>query len=308
MPYSALKARLDAGDIVILDGGIGSELEKTGVSMDHQLWCGMAMETNPDLVTKVHESYLNAGAEVITANTYSTGRHALKLAGLGDRTDAWNRAAVRLARGAIDASGRDAVLAGSVSNFASWDGLNADQMRASFAEQGRILVDEGVDLIILETLASPPDVVRAITEETQDLEVPVWLAMSVKADDDTGAIMHGQEEHKDYSKNPVGYQPFEDMIAAVSDCGVEAMLMMHSQRQVTKAAVEILAANFDGPIGAYPNAGYWKRPEWVFVDDLTPEVYAAEAQSWIAAGARIVGGCCGVGPEHIAAVRSVVHP
>jgi len=276
--------------------------------MDHQLWCGMAMETHPAHVTKVHESYLEAGADIITANTYSTGRHALELAGLEDKTDAWNRAAVRLARDAIEAYGLDVCLAGSVSNYASWDGLNADQMRGSFAEQGRILVDEGVDLIILETLASPPDVVRVISEETQGLGVPVWLAMSVKANDDTGAIMHGQEEHPEHSRNPVGYQPLEATVHAVSDCGIDVMLMMHSQRRVTPDAVKILADTFDGPVGAYPNAGYWKRPEWIFVDDLKPEVYAAEAQTWIAAGARIVGGCCGVGPEHIAAVRSVLHP
>ena len=77
--------------------------------------------------------------------------------------------------------------------------------------------------------------------------------------------------------------------------------MMHSVRDVTEDAVKVLRGAYSGPVGAYPNAGYWTRPNWAFVDQVSPEVYLADARRGVEAGAAIVGGCCGVGVEHIRA-------
>ena len=77
---------------------------------------------------------------------------------------------------------------------------------------------------------------------------------------------------------------------------------MHSEIDVTKAAVEILREQYHGPVGAYPNAGYWQRPEWIFVDQISPDDYAKKARTWADEGAQIIGGCCGIGPEHIRAL------
>ena len=78
--------------------------------------------------------------------------------------------------------------------------------------------------------------------------------------------------------------------------------MMHSVRDVTEDAVKIMLATYSGPVGAYPNAGYWKRPNWTFVDQISPDEYLADARRWVEAGAAIVGGGCGVGVEHIRAL------
>ena len=80
------------------------------------------------------------------------------------------------------------------------------------------------------------------------------------------------------------------------------MLTMHSAFDVTEDAVRIMRKNYTGPVGAYPNAGYWERPNWVFVDRLSPDEYLTGARRWAEAGATIVGGCCGVGVEHIRAL------
>ena len=77
------------------------------------------------------------------------------------------------------------------------------------------------------------------------------------------------------------------------------ILVMHSDLKVTNGAVKELKSNHDGIIGAYPNAGFWEKPSWKFVDQITPESYLKEAEGWISNGAQIVGGCCGVGPELI---------
>ena len=90
--------KLDAGEIVILDGAIGSELEKRGVVMDDDAWCGRAMLSDPDVVRTLHDDYIAAGADVITTNTFGTNRFALEPAGLNDRFDEINQLAVDLAR------------------------------------------------------------------------------------------------------------------------------------------------------------------------------------------------------------------
>jgi homocysteine S-methyltransferase len=93
------------------------------------------------------------------------------------------------------------------------------------------------------------------------------------------------------------------MERVIAQDGFSALLMMHSEIDVTKAAVEILHRQYTGPVGAYPNAGYWQRPEWVFVDQIPPNDYVNKASTWVAEGAQIIGGCCGIGPEHIRALR-----
>jgi S-methylmethionine-dependent homocysteine/selenocysteine methylase len=99
---TTLQQRLDRKEIIILDGAIGTELQQRGVPMDASAWCATAMKSRPHIVREVHEDYIRAGADVITANTFSTARHALEVAGLGDEVDALNRQAVELAREARD--------------------------------------------------------------------------------------------------------------------------------------------------------------------------------------------------------------
>ena len=97
-----LDEKIAAGDVIVLDGGTGTEIARLGGAMDAAAWCAVANRTHPDTVRRVHESYLEAGADVIIANTFATCRHVLDGAGLGDETVAINRCAVELAREARD--------------------------------------------------------------------------------------------------------------------------------------------------------------------------------------------------------------
>ena len=300
-----LAARLDAGGVVVLDGAIGTELERLGAPMHGAIWCGHAIETHPHLIAEVHRSYLAAGADVITANTYATGRHALALAGLEDRTVDWNSRAVEIALAERDrvAPGQEAWVAGSIAPFGRWRDAEAEELRASYAEQAEILIGAGVDLLILEMLAAPPDFVTVALEETLGRGVPVWVGLSCTEDRESGRLMYGVEESRGKSTQRI-FEPFADVARRAQAMGPAAVLMMHSEFAVTRAAVEDLRAALPGPVGAYPNAGYWIRPEWAFEDQVAPEAYAEAAAGWVAAGAQIVGGCCGIGPEHIAAMHN----
>ncbi len=303
-PFQVVENKLSEGQVVVLDGGTGSELEKLGVTMDQDMWCGLAMETNPELVQKVHTLYMDAGADVITANTYSTPPLPLRRAGYAEKVEPWNRLAIELAFNARDQHSRreQTCIAGSVSTYDTWSDGSAEALFPSFKEQADLLVDCGVDLILLETLASPLDHVLAAVEATKHLEIPVWTAISCLEDRETGEIMFGVEESHDHKETAKSFADFGEAIDKLTNAGCQTLLVMHSEFSIAGKAVADLAEKFDGPVGIYPNAGYWERPKWVFVDQISPEVYADNAEAWVRNGANIVGGCCGVSPEQIKAV------
>ena len=305
-----LEAVLRRDGTVVLDGAMGTELERLGAPMHDSVWCAKALEDHPDLVREVHRSFIEAGADVITTNTYAAPRHSLAPGGLADRVVEWNARAVAMAREVRDATDapRPVYVAGSVSTFGSFNRLDPAELARGLREQARILVEHGVDLLLLETLGSKRDAVEAGVEVITDLGLPVWVAMSCTQGRGSGEVMLGVEESQAHSgtDNVAEYEPFGPAVAAIMARGGSAALMMHSDLKVTSGALDSIAAHYDGPRGAYPNAGHWLRPEWAFVDQVSPEAYAEEASGWIEAGARIVGGCCGIGPAHIKAVRERV--
>ena len=299
-----LETRLRTGGPVILDGAIGTELERLGAAMDQEVWCARALADCPDLVHQVHRRYIDAGADVITTNSFSATRDAMQRCGLGEHFEDWNRRSVRIAREERDRSRRSGsvVVAGSVSSYGRFDGLDIETMSGHFRAQGEILVEEGVDLLVLETLGSAARTVKAMVTATSDLGVPLWVSVSCVRATDTGAVMFGIEESREAPDATQTYGPLADAVCDIMSVGGSAILMMHSVRDVTEDAVKVLREAYSGPVGAYPNAGYWARPNWTFVDQVTPEAYLADARRWVDAGAAIVGGCCGVGVEHIRAL------
>ena len=159
-----LDKKLAAGDIIVLDGATGSEIERLGGEMHAAAWCGLANRTHPDTVRRVHESYLEAGADVITTNTFATCRHVLDGAGYGGETVAINRRAVELAREARDrvAPDRPVAVAGSMSNTVAWvpgtfgpDSAclpSPQKEAANYREVADTLAEAGCDLLMMEML------------------------------------------------------------------------------------------------------------------------------------------------------------
>ena len=289
---------------MVLDGANGTELERLGVRMDQDLWCARALSDRPEMVREVHRRYIDAGADVITTNSYSATREAMQRYGMAAHFEDWNRRSVRIAREARDRSSRAAsvVVAGSVSSYGWFDKLDVETMSDHFRAQGEILVEEGVDLLMLESLASTARTVKEMVRATKDLGVPVWVSVSCARDRDSGALMLGIEESGEASYVAQTYGPLAESVREIMSVGGSAVLMMHSVRDITEDAVKVLRASYPGPVGAYPNAGYWERPNWTFVDQVSPDEYLADARRWAAAGAAVVGGCCGVGVEHIRAL------
>ncbi len=303
----AVLGRIADGGLVIIDGGTGSQLQAEGVPMDHVAWSARANLEQPDVVQRVHEQYIRAGAEVIIANTYASSRSALVPAGLGDRVADANRSAVRAAMQAREAAATGPVaVAGSMSSFSPIDryvgadreaghGPASDDPRfpslADFREQAGLLVEGGVDLIALEMI-NARGYGRAALQAATETGLPVWLGISpVRLDDGTLGTLPKLGDGDSY----------EDLLAALVDPGLAAVTVMHAKPELSLEAIEIIRRHYAGPIGVYAETGDWTQPNWVF-DGLTPAEYLQQAITWADHGAQLIGGCCGVGPEHIRAL------
>jgi S-methylmethionine-dependent homocysteine/selenocysteine methylase len=300
MTYNFIKQRLENNDIIILDGAIGAELEKKGAKMHKDLWCGTCSLESPDLVKKVHEEYILAGADIITTNTYATTPIAMKQYGFDDQINDFNKKSVQIAKEAVKNSNKDIAVAGSVSTFGSLYKFGTEAMKPGFKEQLKILSGEGVDLIILEAMSSQADIVETIIECSLESKLPVWLSISCIIDDKTNKVMLGYNDTIDSDTNI--YEDFETSINNFSKIHKGPILIAHSDIEVTGQAVKIAKKKFNGVLGAYPNRGHYEKPHWKFVDNITPSEYLEKVKSWVEDGVQIVGGCCGVGVEEIKAI------
>lgn len=303
MGYESLRQRLDRGDTVLLDGGTGTELERRGVTMDPEAWCGPATLHNADVLEGIHRDYIRAGADVITANTYASSRLMLEPAGHGDRVEQINRSAVETAQRARDASGRkDVLVAGSLSHMyplatASDRPDRAREpapqtMRAAFHELAFLLRDAGCDLILLEMLYDPHRI-ELVLESALATGLPVWAGFAVRRNA-RGEI--------------VAYAPdrsvaLAELIEPLRGSGVQAAGLMHSSADLIHEGSVIFRERFDGPLLAYPDSGYFRMPHWHFENVIEPEVLVDFARDWVDAGVQILGGCCGLSPRHIAALH-----
>ena len=300
MSYNLINEKLNNGKLVILDGAMGSELEKSGAKMDKNLWCGTCSVEFPELVTKVHEDYIEAGADVITTNTYACTPISMKNYGLEKSIEEFNQKSVQVAKKAIKNSNKNIALAGSVSASGSFYKLGIKAMIPGFKEQIKILKEEGVDLIILEAMSSQADIVQAMIECSYKINIPVWLSISCVIDDKTNKVMLGYNDTVD--SPPEVYENFEISLNRFSKLHKGPILIAHSDIDVTGKALDIAKKNLNGILGVYPNTGYYEKPHWKFADDITPNDYLEYAKSWQKNGAQIIGGCCGLGVEEIKAI------
>ena len=282
-------------DITLLDGSIGQELVKRAGKRPTPLWSTSVMLEAPDHVGAVHRDYFEAGATVATTNTYAVLRDRLEPAGIGDQFEALIDTALAQAETARAAHGTGRI-AGALGPLgasyrpdicpppAEAEALYADSVRA---------MNDRVDLFLIETAASVAQAEGALRGASLGTK-PVWLSVTVM--DDDGSRLRSGEGVGELAAIVAQYQP-------------QAVLVNCSRPEAMAAALDIIAG-FGLPFGAYAN-GFTRITE-AFLEsrptvealsarvDLTPEAYADFAMGWVGQGATIVGGCCEVGPEHIA--------
>jgi len=294
-----LLERFVRGEVVVLDGAMGTELERRGVETPLPLWSAEALLEAPDVVRAIHEDYLRAGADVITANTFRTTPRTMRRAGLpAEEADRITRLAVELAREARAHAAVDRVtwVAGSVAPLEDCYRPDvappADVAALEHAEQAALLADAGADLLLVETMNSIAEAVEA-TRAAVATGLPTLVSFIMRSDVE---IWNAER--------------LEDAVRAVEPLGPAAVLVNCLPAETAERCLEVMARASRLPLGCYPNAG---DPDlglgtWRHDESRTPEWFAGHAKSWLARGALLVGGCCGTSPAHIRALREAVPP
>ena len=251
----------------------------------------------PDMVRAIHADYIAAGADVITTNTFRASRVWLRTRGLADQIPALNRRSVELAIEARKQAGAVATVAvaGSISTANTTEATSVEEGYEAYLEQARLLAAAGADLLILEMLKDVPQAYAALAAAKQ-AGLPVWAGFSCRTTDNGGTELLATEPG----------QSFADALHEIGPLEVDAATIMHTKLEDAGAALAVLQAHWHGPIGAYPHAGTWLRPEWEFDASLRPESLTANALRWKSDGSRIFGACCGMGVDYIAALHDRV--
>ena len=296
--YSHIQQKLDSGQTIILDGGTGTDIQRRGAPMSGDTWCAEVNLTHPEIVLAVHEEYIARGADIITANTFASSALSFNHYGRDDDLLKIDTAAVAIAKQA--AAGKPVAVAGSVSTMRpvapgtdrtlkerEWPEAEARQL---FRRKVENLARAGVDLLMMEMMRDVDYSVYA-TETAIATGLPVWVGISVERGHGNKLVGFGRED-----------QLLDDVAARLAKTRPAVMSIMHTSANDTDEALDILAKYWHGPIGVYPECGYFKSPEWQFVDVITPQDLVGKAHEWRKKRASILGGCCGIGPDHIAAL------
>ena len=277
--------------IVIFDGATGTEFYKRDFFINNS-YEGLCL-TNPKVVSEIHRSYVEAGAEVITTNTYGANRNKLSRHGLGEKVREINIAAVELARAEC---GEDTLVCGSVGPIGDCHGaaLEGKQLAGILAEQIDALECAGADFIIFESISSNGDLENAYNALELKSQIPFMFSFNVDRDLD---MPHG-ESLVPLLKVIDAHLRKPTALGLNCGAGVEAML----------GALEKLLPLTDYPVIAQPNAGMPKSVDNRMIYMCSPEYLTTYALRYVNLGVRGIGGCCGIGPQHIRDIVRSIRP
>ena len=282
---------LSRDDTVLIDGALGTELASRGVSTALPLWSAAALEAAPQVVGDIHRDYVRAGARIITANTFRTTTFTFQLAG---HDEAGAREAARAATGqavslARKAAGGEALVAGSLAPVGDCYDPSAypgDAIaEATYRQLAQWIAEAGADLLIVETQITLPEL-RLALEAASSTGLTVLVSCLV--DRDT-RLLDGT--------------PLSTVVRAAEVGGARGILINCVTLPVARTGIEALARLTSLPIGVYANAGQSQPSREGRIEKLVSDrEYLAAVDGWVAAGARMIGGCCGTTPRTIAAM------
>lgn len=292
--YENLLARLRAGERIVIDGGTGSEVERRGAPKLDNAWSGGGALDAPGIVREIHEDYIRHGAEIIISNTFSTARNTLQDAGAEADFETLNRRAVELAceaRAAMDAP--HVLVAGGISY---WSFIQRhpplDELADGIAEQARIMKDAGADLLMLEMMV---DIDRMLVtlEAAQASGLPVWVGLSCKPNDKGEMCLYNGA-------------PLAVALEALADKGVPLVSIMHTDVTYIDACLDVVEKYWTGLVGVYAHSGVFTEGTWVFDNTISPSDFAHSCVRWSNREVHLIGGCCGIRPDHMAAVKAAI--
>jgi S-methylmethionine-dependent homocysteine/selenocysteine methylase len=280
-------------DVLLLDGATGTELGRRGVDISLPMWSARAIVDAPEVLAQIHREYLEAGADLIAANTFRTHERSLAKVGLGNRADELTRRAVEIAIQARNQINPAAKVLGSLAPLEDcYDPAQApDAQRCEFehARMIQYLLAAGADLILIETMNCVREAFAA-ARQAELLAPGKWiLSLCTKSDGPPATLLSGESAI--------------DLLSHVDNAFAVGINCVAAPAVEAQVKLLRLLAPHQARISAYANVGYRDaQGQWICTDAVDPDRYADYAAQWIVAGATIIGGCCGTRPNTIAAL------
>jgi len=298
---------MSTDNITIIDGGMGRELAKRGAPFRQPEWSALAMIEAPEIVRDVHRAFIQSGAAVITTNSYALVPFHIGDERFANHAQELAASAGEMARAAVEMEGSATKVAGSIPPL--FGSYRADLFDAEHVEDIATPLIKGlsthVDFWLAETQSLIAEAV-AIRELLTTLDTdnkPLWVSFTLE-----------DSEHLDVPRLRSG-ETVQEAVATLADLNIEAILFNCCQPEVIDQALDVAQTTLQNKdaahikLGAYANA-FPPQPKDATAndgldevrDDLTPPAYLVWAQKWQTQGASLIGGCCGIGPEHIQAL------
>ena len=304
---STLITHLSAGDSVVMDRrhghGAGSV---AAVPFEGSGWSAFAVRDHDSVVRQVHTDYIDAGAKLHIVNSFALARHVLEPLGIGALVQSLNRKSVLLCEEAIAASGQSRSahwIAGSLSTFFAHSDRSrlpiGDVLVRNYRDQAQTLLDAGVDLFALEMLCDV-EISLAMTEAVTDLGAPIILGFTCTWNSDKPRRVITRATGR--PALPLG-NVLEEVIEATGSLDT-ILSIMHSDFDVTDAALDVLDGIWEGPVAVYPELGFVRGSADAIRHGVRCRgIPLGRRQLEEKRGVQIIGGCCGLGPSHIRAFR-----
>jgi len=287
--------KLRSSKPILSDGAMGTNLHLKGIKFDD---CFDVLNlTHPAIVADIHRAYIDAGSQMIQTNTFGANWYKLKQYGLEDKVHEINTAGVELVRRVAMASFKEVLIAGDVGplgvRLAPFGKVQLDDARIVFSEQISALIESKVDLILIETMTDFYEVNEAIlASRSVDANVPILASMTFTRDDRT--LLGDSPEKVALSIHKAG----ADVIGINCSGGpLQLLRILKKMKSVVPQAI----------FSVMPNAGWPEQQDGRIMYPAGPEYFGDYAIAFWQAGARVVGGCCGTTPQHIASMSKVIN-
>jgi homocysteine S-methyltransferase len=277
--------------ILVADGAMGSVLHE---AIGPQRCYDQLNSTDPEAVFRVHQAYIEAGAQIIETNTFGANRLKLLAFGLSDEVTRFNQRGVKIAREAREAASREVLIAGSIGPLGMVRQAREvpnEEIFEVFKEQAGALEERGVDLFILETFSDLEELLLAIDAVRSFSRLPIVAQLTFTEEGTTHGDIRPRDAAARLKEKDV------QVVGANCTLGPQALLPI----------VQELTSLNDRPVSAMPNAGFPKRQgDRIVYPKSSPEYFASFAREAVGLGVRLLGGCCGTTPEHIRAIADAI--
>ncbi len=290
--YQKLVSRMDAGELILIDGATGTEIERRGVPQLNNAWNGGGALSHPSIVREVHQDYIEAGSQIIISNTFATCEHTLRDAGMAEHFETLNRRGVELAVEARDQSqAPDVLVAGGISYWSfTGNKPSLSALSASVTDQAGIMKNAGADLLMLEMMIDI-DRMCVTLEGALASDLPVWVGVTCKIDSQGVVCLRNGE-------------PLSSALESLKTYTIPLISIMHTEVDIITECLSALNDSWAGSTGVYAHSRgdrvtNHNKHAWDFDGVISPEDYLQASNEWCAQGINALGCCCGLGVEHI---------